>query len=342
MISFKVDPVAVESKTLPTVAVRNGIGPLIQKTQETLEDCGGDDILKSAIPIHGFVAAIHEAYSDHRPLTITPDQVWLVIVQGISTHVNQDPEKYRALFVRHEGKKKIVVRRDSFVMGGHNDWGPVLSEFSGKIGDYIGPIHGRLQPAFSTTTPLSHAAASCALMSMTQGYFSYEVLTMCGIPEIRLDGTVEDWERIRANAEILGEFGLNDWRGRLLPVLDQFVLAAKGQADTAFWRDLYKYADAGSGSPRISGHVRFLFPYVRKYSGSYADGKFNSEYKLVANPWGTLTTTSFPDGLASAPFVWDYLGDRREMRFYAGFTGVGVKDDALTPGLGWIVSTRKQ
>ena len=49
--------------------------------------------------------------------------------------------------------------------------------------------------------------------------------TMCGVPWIRLEGTKEDWLRLRVKAEKLGplmvpEIG-SKWMEVLLPVLDK-------------------------------------------------------------------------------------------------------------------------
>lgn len=54
---------------------------------------------------------------------LSPDMLWLQIMQGFAIHVNQNVEKLRKLFVDYEGKKKIVVRRDGFVLGSKdNNW----------------------------------------------------------------------------------------------------------------------------------------------------------------------------------------------------------------------------
>ncbi|MBL7775710.1 MAG: DUF4419 domain-containing protein, partial [Saprospiraceae bacterium] len=37
---------------------------------------------------NGFLYAVYRAYAEHRPLVLSPDMVWLTILQGFSTHVN--------------------------------------------------------------------------------------------------------------------------------------------------------------------------------------------------------------------------------------------------------------
>ena len=45
------------------------------------------------------------AWCQHRPVVLTPDAIWMVISQGFSYYVNQNPEKMRRMLVDHEGKK---------------------------------------------------------------------------------------------------------------------------------------------------------------------------------------------------------------------------------------------
>ena len=47
----------------------------------------------------------HDAFYEHRPMTLSPDAVWFTIAQGFATHVNLNAEALRHRFVRHEGKK---------------------------------------------------------------------------------------------------------------------------------------------------------------------------------------------------------------------------------------------
>ena len=79
---------------------------------------------------------------------------------------------------------------------------------------------------------MEHVASIITLMSACAQFFKYEGLTMCGIPGIRLEGTVEDWERVRTKASQLlalvkvGE-ALVGWPESLDAVLSEFVRAKR-------------------------------------------------------------------------------------------------------------------
>src|SRR5882672_8372400 len=76
------------------------------------------------------VEAIHLAFSRHLPLTLSPDAIWLTIVQGFSHHVNQFSEALRGRLVTHQGQRDLVEQIDK--------WGPTelaaaVSGFSRQI-----------------------------------------------------------------------------------------------------------------------------------------------------------------------------------------------------------------
>src|SRR5215469_729642 len=145
--------------------------------------------------LHPLIQSVHLAFSDHRPLVLTPDCIWLTIIQGFTHHVLENAEALRHRLVRHEGKKQLCVETESL---SPDLWPSFMSSFSGLIRENSDPIlHETLLCEFSTTTPAIKTAYEVALMDTYQRYFDYGLICVCGIPEITLQGTVEDWQRIR-------------------------------------------------------------------------------------------------------------------------------------------------
>jgi hypothetical protein len=87
---------------------------------------------------------------------------------------------------------------------------------------------------FSTTGPCERAASEIVLMDAMEPYFEYQCASMCGIPEITLEGTVDDWRSMRRRAQPLGEYELGWWVAALAPVLDRIVATAEGEVDVPF------------------------------------------------------------------------------------------------------------
>lgn len=293
------------------------------------------------VVIHPVIAAAGLAYQLHRPLVLTPDIMWLLIAQGAAHHIRLNAEKLRKRFVRHDGVITLTVRRDDFVKGApENPWENVFEEFVAQIGDHgTDEARGLLIPDFSTTGAPDRAAAGIVLMDAMQLYYRYELMTLCGIPEVILKGTSADWERVAARTEIVGKFGMEWWTGALRPILSQFVAASHGLHDRGFWRDLYKI-DGHSGGPDITGWITAFFPYVcdgRERLPSHENpGLSGGSFRTGQ---ARFNADEFPNGLSAAPFTWLYLGAKFQMEFLGGFSGVTQDADSLrlTPEIGWAV-----
>ncbi len=303
-----------------------------------------DDSKETIIPthFHSFVNTVHDAYSMHYPLTISPDMVWLMIAQGFATHINQNAEEMRSYFVDFNGKKNLDIQRDSFLKGGReNDWEGAFSEWSQKIEENTGPEMLKLVSGkFSTTTTVEQAAFEITLMDAMKSYFTYSMTTSCGIPEITLEGEVEDWRLIEEKAQALAKYELDWWIDRLMPVLKEFTNAAEGNVNTEFWESIYKWNSVGSGNPYITGWILNFFPYLDVH------GKIQKNSR-VANerPYGMIETDMFTSGLSKADFVWNYLEVFFKMELLAGFVGYQQDPETLSlrPVISWsVVDTQEK
>jgi hypothetical protein len=83
--------------------------------------------------MHPFVAALHYGFAQHRPITISPDMVWLMILQGFSKHVqlNSDSIQDKVLkFKLIHGSENLVYWGES-ILENSPDWKPAKK--NGKI-----------------------------------------------------------------------------------------------------------------------------------------------------------------------------------------------------------------
>ena len=51
----------------------------------------------------------YTAHTNHYPIRIKPDDIWLLIVQSFSNHVNNNSESLRHMFVNFSGKQELKV-----------------------------------------------------------------------------------------------------------------------------------------------------------------------------------------------------------------------------------------
>jgi len=346
MVTFSVSDVSRSSGVLPTEGLEASLKRRINATIEAGASNAPNLVRDEFHPDrsdHGFhplVAAVHTAFDQHYPLVLSPDDVWLCIAQGFGLHVNDHSESLRSRIVPWaKGKQEITVRRDHFVKGSPgNDWPGCFAEFSEAIAAHVGKKRDLLVASFSTTGPVEKAASEIALMSALSSYFDFRLMTLCGIPEVTLLGTPEDWKSIRQRASVLSEFDLGWWCRVLDPVLEQFVDASSGSVEVEFWRSLYKLDD-GSGGPYVTGWINVLFPYLdgdARGRNPYIEGwQEVPERSLERGP----KPHEFPSGLSSVGFKWQYLAAEIEMELLGGFVGVSQDpvDLALYPAIGWAV-----
>ncbi len=308
-----------------------------------------DARLVACTDISPLVQMAHDAFYEHRPIALSPDVVWFTIAQGFATHVNLNAEALRKRFVRHDGKLKLVVTHPGILLGEPSPWPEAFTAFSDQIAGHVGKLRDLVVADFSTTGPLERAATEVLLMDTFQAYFEYEMTAGCGIPQITLLGTPDDWGSIRRRTQMLSEYGLEHWTTALLPVLDRIVATAEGADDPQFWRSFFHY-ESGSMGSALTGWINVLFPYLVDWKTKQPT-KLNEymatwQKNFAQSPRGWKDTPGpsmgeLPSGLASAPVrvIDARTREEHDMRFVAGMFGV-VEDTSgtLSPEFGWAVT----
>jgi hypothetical protein len=346
----------LEFETLPLEAGRHAMARMLKLASSA----AGTGVKLRPEYLHPLVQAVDLAFAEHRPLVLSPDSFWMAIVQGFGHHVDQNSDALRSRIVRHEGKKTLEVSTDSL---DEVAWPGLVSQFSQQIRDSSDPVlHETLLCEFSTTTPHIRTALQVALMDLYQEYFEYEVMCVCGIPRITLQGTVEDWKRMCERVEVLAAYDLEWWTCRLRLILEQFVATAQGNPDREFWKAIYK-PERPYGADTATGWIADVFPYL--FYSQNGPRRLNSQSGWRRNPvlsqerteWRLPKTSHrmasngvnikhFPSGLSRAPVnVQFHDGSGRpkvEVDLVGGFFGVGIRenDQSLHPILSWALVGR--
>ena len=290
-----------------------------------------------------FYKCIVQAFADHRSLVLSPDMMWLLIGQGFSRYVNAHSEELRDKLVHHQGKMVLKVEKDNDVLNpAKGDWAQLLNDFSSMIADNTkGDVADMMTADFSTTGMDERIASQITLMETVKTYFDFwNVAITCGIPTITLEGTPEDWQKVREKARGLSKYGLERWANELDPILAEFVKASEGKPNQAFWENMVM-------KDRVEKFKS------KKWCGGYVpnetthlDGWF---LKFFPNEHGytqddILYTESMPTEMARGNFKQEYIDPVTgasiaviPVQLWAGFVGVQVdeKTGALTPKIGW-------
>jgi hypothetical protein len=260
-IRFCVDEVE-SSQTRLTVQVAKS--QLEKSFQRRLLAFSHDDTFQviEGDEIHPLVLAVHAAFSEHRPLLLSPDIIWITLAQGFAQHINNHAETLRSRFVRHQGKQTLEVESDGIPQHSQQ-WSEAVQQWALHIRDQVGAdLYQLLECNFSTTTPITRTASHIVMMDAFQQYFDYEIWCICGIPHITLLGTVEDWQSICDRVQIMAQYELNWWTARLLPICREFIETVSGRPSLEFWRCIYK-PQAVYGADLFTGWLADLFPYIK-------------------------------------------------------------------------------
>src|SRR4051794_12045566 len=221
--TFAVDPVAPRFAPLPTIKTHQSVARLLGSPAEACCDYH-DDCLADDGSFHSFLRAAEIAYGSHRPLSLSPDMVWLTILQGVAQHVVNHAETLRGRLVQHPGRLRIVVRHDDFVIGSpENPWPEVFGAFREAVIASAGERGATLGCDFGTTGPVERAASDVVLLGAFRPYYEYEAVAACGIPSVTLEGDVADWGRLLAKLDLLDDLDLDWWLAHLRPIVEQFV-----------------------------------------------------------------------------------------------------------------------
>ncbi len=351
-VTFTVHDVEPVRTKLPTRKTRDLLGRLLkdfdQRDQKAPLYISGynSDCLEETASYHTLFSTIHLAFAEHRPLVLSPDMIWLTILQGFAQHVRNNSETLRYLLVAHKGKAELAISRiDDFIESPEYDWESVIHDFAGLLGSKLGDKYTQLVSNFSTTGALERLVCEVTLMDVFESYFEYVMYAGCGIPSITLEGLPADWKHLREKVEFLQPYQLDWWLADLRQITEQFYRASIGDVDKDFWLDMYKQRNA-YGYTRINGWIARLIPYVRNsQSGEciYRNPVFSEDASLwddESNRSG-LRSDELPSGLAKVPFkvLVGKMQEEREMQFLAGFVGAEQDEStgALRPMLGWAV-----
>ncbi len=357
-ICFAVDDVQPASDRLPLEAARANFEHAIGTPVQVFSHPSTAQVVHQPLDIaHPLAQAVQLAFSQHRPLILTPDAIWLTIAQGFAQHVTNHAEDLRSRFVKFSGKITLEVMTERLTRPEH--WAAAIDDWALALRHYLGDdLYRMLICDFTTTTPIIRTASQVVLMDAFQRYFDFQINMICGIPTVTLLGTVADWRSVVARVRRLNDYDLDWWTRHLLPICEAFVDSASGRPSREFWQQIYQPQQVYGGQ-KIVGWLGDLFPYLK---GSASETPRFRNPRLARSPddflvppvlldqdrqrWINqygLDPEDIPIGLSQVPLLLKRLipiGPREEtLDLLAGFIGVSQQpaSGALAPEIGWAV-----
>ncbi|KAI5068760.1 hypothetical protein GOP47_0017105 [Adiantum capillus-veneris] len=301
----------------------------------------------------GFVRAVVEAYICHRNLVIRPDDVWLAILIQFGFYVNANAEAFRSLFVAHQGKKELTVHQVGslesvdYVRFVHD----MVSQLRANITDLS--FCDWVLPRFSTTTHDDTIVASVALMASMKKYFEHRFCILCGIPQVTLAGTVQDWEEIDARINRLetGGYGkvCSEWASMLKKISSQFIQTSRNVVDTEFWGKICDYTVGGSGPSFLSGWITAFCVFdgqgnwqATDFTAPISGRRASQQSEPHTLEFPVIDTSDIPPGYITVDVTVDDNGEEHETLMFAGHMGYDIVQEGygIAPKLAWAIALK--
>jgi hypothetical protein len=216
-----------------------------------------DTVVLNTIPQEGyhrcqknFLDVMRHAYACHYNLVITPDHVWYMVLCELATVIKANPEDFRDIFTTSAEKKRIEV--------------PTNWDSSLNMEDFYTELQ-RLVPGgveaymltFTTTGKMEAVAQQAAFMDAVSPFYDYGMYA-CGIPEVVVEGTPEDWDRIQgALTTLSGKLsragGVTAWIEKVGGVVTrlQTAFGTREEQASAEWDKIFWAESCGSGGQKL-------------------------------------------------------------------------------------------
>ncbi|MCR5362372.1 MAG: DUF4419 domain-containing protein [Bacteroidales bacterium] len=288
-----------------------------------------------------FFQSIVDAYAKHRPITLSPDMVWLIIGQGFARYVNGHAEQMRDVLVSHSDTMELVVETPRESQTGSIDWPMLIDRFASQIDQHTkGDIAQFFTADFTTTGAVERTASQITLMESMKKYFEYVTSEcVCGIPYIKLEGTADDWRHVLAKTRRLEaySFDFGRWTTSIEPILEEFILAAEGKPNQPFWQNIVrrqpldKVVGRGCGGTSPTTFDGWLLTFFPDKNGVTPDSVWNGD--------------EMPEEYVRVGFKHRLTGldgetiSETPMEVWSGFVGADVDAEThmVRPKIGWLV-----
>ena len=269
-----------------------------------------------------FIDFVALAYAKHYAMEINPDDIWLLILDGIRLHVKSNREALKDRFVAPGADTVVSVMDNSLTLEStHKEWFWTLSELFDSLQAKLPPETGEpLRIKFSTTSPVDQNISRTMTMAVASEYYSYEVYSLCGIPKIKVNGTKEDWILLKDSFNRLAsQLDMKWWANGLNPILDEFINIFDGKINLKHWKNIYKfYKPEFCGNDHFNGWISRFLPYT-KVLGS------ETEKFIKHTDWNEkLDFENVPGGITFIDIQWKYIEEVIPLKLYTGFIGMQV------------------
>jgi hypothetical protein len=203
--------------------------------------------------------------------------------------------------------------------------------------------------SYSTSTQLTMTVSNMLLMNTLKEYFEYTMVCMCGIPRIMMEGTQEDWTKLKEFYEYFKKFfkdsELKYWFNQFDIIMDMFItmrmLKNSGEVEAPedikiLFKRVISHIPYGSGGGLLlGGWIHLLVPYSSdnklidfKEGVKFLDINNNEPVKntnyyenkaILKKYYMAKKYNSVQISYMTTPAKLNYYGDEHDVEFNSGF-----------------------
>ena len=203
------------------------------------------------------------AYSYHKGIIFNPSSFYKLIKIQLSWFFNE--------IYKLDDNNKVDLTLANY---GNNDRRLVYF-INGMVKEKFAQFDDRWKcilddPKFTTDNDQDELVNCLISMAAMKNVFNYYGFTACGIRKIVIEGTAEDWNKIKSK---LGEYynnykkeNVSEWLLRCVNFVEEILKAINGNANMDFWLSLYRFDQThGSGARSyVSGHILDIYYKLKR------------------------------------------------------------------------------
>jgi len=284
---------------------------ITEKNQKTVRDC-----IEGKFRHINYIDYLQMAWANHYGVVLSPDIFWFILLNESAGHIKDNSEHYRSLFTTApEGKTNIVVpTADPQLIN--------LDLIAEELRKLVPTDIDIFIPKFSTSTPSSSFAFKAAFADAMSPYYNYWMFA-CGIPKVKVQGTVEDWTKLSEGVEKLKSLlnkdeNITGYFDRIKKISNS-IISELETPNTDFWKDMFRLDRCGSGSQvEVAGWAKDLF--IKAPRPAYP--------------------SNFPTNVAKVAYTFIDTGQDFELKY--GLFSSNIEDGFLVPDFGFIINEQEK
>jgi hypothetical protein len=272
-----------------------------------------------------FIGAYLHAYNNHQDIIFSVNDLWSIITLMLSKYINDNSEALRSKIVTHDGQKKLTVVEfadsvdESLFM--EKQWDFFFEQIHEQIKENTQEgVVDILENNFSVTNTFYKLFSTVTIMDSFKKYFEYGRMIMeCGIPNVHLEGTRDDWVLLKTKIQSMSKFAmsesssdtLNIYINKLSVIVDKCIDTYDGNIDVNFWNNIMttEIKRIGSGGQTQTNMEGWITHFLQIYGKTVLDDIKNYKMSIPVKLENKLTNVT------------------KDLTLYGAFTGITYNDE---------------